>query len=57
MPKRAGVTLEQVEDLEGRFPAALRVFLRTVVDRKLLHLPDDFMVSGVPWREFIRCSD
>jgi AbiV family abortive infection protein len=57
MPKQTGVTQEQVQDLWGRFPKAFREFLRAVIGRKLLHLPDDFMVAGVPWREFIRCSE
>jgi len=56
MPRSAGVLAEHLEQLGQVAPAKLREFYRLVTEKGLVHLPEDFAIQGVPWRQFVGSS-
>lgn len=53
VPKLAGVVPADLERVTPVIRVKLREFFRAVIERDLVHLPEDFAIQEVPWRQFI----
>ena len=53
MPKHPAVVPEDIQQLAEVAPEKLREFYRLATEKNLVHLPEDFAIQGVLWRQFI----